>query len=230
MFREEGNCFDVFKEEREEKKMKKNNKETMVQNLTEEFNSKLTELDSIQEINDDTGRIKMVLQKGDIYYGCSPDGTVYLVPKHCIDALNERVLVYVVKGGEASIEVMNPYINEGLPKILDFPDDFYLKLSDDAASAPMFNDDSYDMNERWKGVRRPKVFYDPDVLESIEYMNQTMAYKVNIKPTGFYLHYDQKSPYLEPFEAVEYLGEDNRYYYLSVAQATGKEDFAWKEE
>lgn len=227
MFRnEKGNCFDVFKEEREEKKMKNvtvNEEEKKNQSLTEEWCSKLAELDAIQETNETN--VNMTLQKSDIYYGHSLDGTVYFVPKNCIDALNERVLVYVVKGGEAYIEFMNPYINEGLSNILDFPDDFYQKLSYDVESAPMFDDDSYDINERWKGVRRPKVFYDADVLESIEYMNQQQAYKVNIKPTGFYLHYEQKSPYLEPFEAVEYLGEDNRYYYLSVAQATGKEEF-----
>lgn len=220
MFREEtGKCFDVFhEEEREEKEMK-----NYAHDLTEEWCSKLSELDSINDI--DAERINMTLQKGDIYYGCAPDGTVYFVPKNCIDALNERVLVYVVKGGAASIEIMNPFINEGLSKILDFPNDFYQKLSDDAATSPVFDDSMYDINGRWKGVRRPKIVYDSNVLESIEYMNQTMAYKVNIKPTGFYLHYDNPSPYIDkPFEAVEYLGEDNRYCYLSVAQATGREE------
>lgn len=229
MFREEtGNCFDVFhEEEREETKMKNssfNEEVKKSQDLVEEWCTKLSELDAINDSINDT-RISMVLQKGDIYYGCSPDGTVYFVPKNCIDALNERVIVYVVKGGEATIEIMNPYIDEGLAHVLVFPDDFYQKLSDDPASSPVFDDSSYDMNSRWKGVRRPKVFYDSDVLENIEYMNQQQAYKVNIKPTGFYLHYDQPSPYLEkPFEAVEYIGEDNKYYYLSVAQATGKEE------
>lgn len=109
--------------------------------------------------------------------------------------------------------------------MLDFPADYYQKLSDDVLSSPVFDDSSYDMNDRWKGVRRPKVFYDPEVLENIEYMNQSLAYNVNIKPTGFYLHYDNPSPYIDkPFEAVEYVGDDNGYYYLSVAQATGKEE------
>lgn len=197
MFRNEteGNCFDVFKEEREEKEMQK--PET----------------------------VKMTLQKGDIYHGTGSDGTVYFVPKCLIDALNEEVVAYVVKGGDTNCEIFNPNIDEGLAHVLDFPSDFYQKLSDDILLSPVYDDSSYDLNDRWKGVRRPKVFYDADVLENIEYMNQTMAYKVNIKPTGFYLHYDQPSPYLEkPFEAVEYIGEDNGYYYLSVAQATGKEE------
>lgn len=131
----------------------------------------------------------------------------------------------MVTGGEAYIEFLNPNIDEGLTSVLDFPQDFYDKITTDLESSDVFNDTSYDKNDRWLGIRRPKVFYDSDVLETIEYMNQRQSvYKVNIKPTGFYLHYDQKSPYLEPFEAVEYIGEDNRYYYLSVAQATGKEE------
>lgn len=217
MFRNEteGNCFDVFKEERKEKKMEK------VTSIGEAKKSQ-EEKEMVKRENE---TIKMTLQKGDIYHGTSSDGTVYFVPKCLIDALNEEVVAYVVKGGDTNCEIFNPNIDEGLAHILDFPADFYQKLSDDVLSSPVYDDSSYDMNDRWKGVRRPKTFYDSDVLENIEYMNQTMAYKVNIKPTGFYLHYDQPSPYLEkPFEAVEYIGEDNGYYYLSVARATGKEE------
>lgn len=205
MFHEEtGNCFDVFKEKTKEKKEVKNMAENLKMN------------------NNET--VKMTLQKGDIYHGTGSDGTVYFVPKCLIDALNEEVVAYVVKGGDTNCEIFNPNIDEGLAHILDFPADFYQKLSDDVLSSPVYDDSSYDMNDRWKGVRRPKMFYDSDVLESIEYMNQSMAYKVNIKPTGFYLHYDQPYPLDKPFEAVEYVGDDNGYYYLSVAQATGKEE------
>lgn len=217
MFREDNrNCFEIFHtEEREETKMEK------VTSI-EEAKKSQEEKEMMTKENE---TIKMVLQKGDIYHGTSSDGTVFFVPKCLIDALNEEVVAYVVKGGDTNCVIFNPNIDEGLAHMLDFPADYYQKLSDDVLSSPVFDDSSYDMNDRWKGVRRPKVFYDPEVLENIEYMNQSLAYNVNIKPTGFYLHYDNPSPYIDkPFEAVEYVGDDNGYYYLSVAQATGKEE------
>ena len=213
MFRDDNcdNCFDVFhEEEREVTKMEK------VTNIKD----KIQEEKEMQKPE----TIKMTLQKGDIYHGTGSDGTVFFVPKCLIDALNEEVVAYVVKGGDTNCVIFNPNIDEGLAHILDFPADFYQKLSDDVLSSPVYDESSYDMNDRWKGVRRPKTSYDSVVLESIEYMNQSLAYKVNIKPTGFYLHYDQPYPLDKPFEAVEYIGDDNGYYYLSVAQATGKEE------
>ena len=205
------NCFDVFKESANEKERGK------------KMDAKFVKLTEIPRKKDET--VKMSLQKGDIYHGTSSNGTVYFVPKCLVDALNETVVTYIVKGGETTCETFNPNIDEGLGHILEFPIDFYDKLNSDLLSAEVFDISCYDKNDRWTGMRRPRITSDPEVLDCIEYMNQKYGYKVNIRPTGFYLLYEQSSPYLdEPYEAVEYIGDDNRYYYISVAEAQGKKE------
>jgi len=208
------NCFDVFKENAKEKK-----------NMSKVVGIKEARTNKETQEGTNMKTVKFYVDLENCYFG-SDGQSVYIVPSVYIDALNQSALVYIIKGGEVKKEEFNPQFDEGVHGVeFDFPDSFYDKLQNDVNTSEVFNDKNYDVNDRWTGIRRPRTSSDPEVLDLV-LRNQIRDndYSVNAKPTGYYLHYNQ-GLVLKPYECVEYLGDDNKYYYVALERATGKEEF-----